>query len=288
MSLKRIAFEAAVRTIKAAARCLGTSRQHLVMTEFVEQLTPIVNEETSRGGIRFYCPGRIPYWRAETLLSKEPETISWIDGFEKDSVFWDIGANVGVYSLYAGKRGDIRVFSFEPSAANYHILSKNIEINEMDSLVSGFCVAFSDRSEIGYLNMSNTIPGGALSNFGQLQEIYTVCEHNYDVCFNQGMIGYTIDEFIEKFSPPFPNYIKIDVDGIEDKIVAGAAKTIHDQRLKSLLVELDTDDKDYCRRVISASENAGMKLISDRHTQTYDHGEFSSMFNHIFTRPYNR
>jgi FkbM family methyltransferase len=284
MSFKRIVFGAAVKSSKAAARFLGKSRQYLVLTEFIEQLTPIVNEETSRGGIKFYCPGRIPLWRAETLLSKEPETIQWIDGFAQGGVFWDIGANIGVYSLYAGRRGDIRVLSFEPSAANYYLLCKNIEINGMDSLISGYCIAFSDASKVGSLNMSATFPGGALSCFGQVQDAYTVGNHTYGVTFNQGMLGFSVDDFIEKFSPPFPNHIKIDVDGIEDKIIEGATKTLSNPNLKSLLIELDTDDKEYCSRVISILQNAGMKLISDKHTQTYDHGEFASMHNHIFSR----
>ena len=36
------------------------------------------------------------------LLTKEPGTIAWIEGFTEDDVFWDVGANVGLYSLYAG------------------------------------------------------------------------------------------------------------------------------------------------------------------------------------------
>jgi len=284
MSLKRIAFRSGVKAVQAATGLLGKSRQALVLSELVEQLTPIVSESTSYGDIKFYCPARIPHWRAETLLSKEPETIEWINGFSPDTVFWDIGANVGCYSLYAAKRQNIRVLSFEPSAANYHILSKNIEINEMDSTVSGYCMAFSDTSEVGYLNMSNTIPGGALSCFGQSQDIYTVCGKNYDVSFNQGMIAFTIDDFIEKFAPPFPNYLKIDVDSIEDKIIAGAARTIRNDQLKSVLIELDTKEKDYRHRVVSALENAGLKLLADRHARTYDYGEFSSLYNHIFVR----
>jgi len=284
MSLKRKVFNIGVKAIQATTGLLGKSRQAFVLAELVEQLTPVINEKTPVGNIKFYCPGPIPHWRAETLLSKEPETIQWIDSFAPDTVFWDIGANVGVYSLYAAKRQNILVLAFEPSAANYHILSKNIEINKMDSTVSGFCMAFSDVSEVGYLNMSNTIPGGALSCFGQSQEDYTICGKNYDVSFNQGMIGFTIDDFIERFSPPFPNYLKIDVDGIEDKIIAGATKTIMNDQLKSVLIELDTEEKDYCNRVISVLENAGLKLVSDRHTQTYDYGDFSLMYNHIFMR----
>jgi len=284
MSLKRKIFDMSVGVIQATSGLLGKTRQAYILSSFVEQLTPIITEKTSTGDIKFFCPGPIPHWRAETLLSKEPETIEWIDGFAPNTVFWDVGANVGCYSMYAAKSKNIRVMAFEPSAVNYHILSKNIEINEMDEVISGLCIAFSDTSEIGYLNMSNTIPGGALSCFGQSQDTYAVCGKTYGVSFKQGMIGFTIDDFIEKYSPPFPNYLKIDVDSIEDKIIAGATKTIMNDQLKSVLIELDTDEHDYRNRVVSALENAGLKLVSDRHERTYDYGIFASMYNHIFVR----
>ena len=53
----------------------------------------------------FFTPNSIIKWRVDTILSKEPETIEWIDSFKSDSkekiIFWDIGANIGLYSLYA-------------------------------------------------------------------------------------------------------------------------------------------------------------------------------------------
>ena len=51
---------------------------------------------TPRGNIKFYSIDELPLWRAHSLLTKEPETIEWIDGFEDNDVFWDIGANIGL------------------------------------------------------------------------------------------------------------------------------------------------------------------------------------------------
>jgi hypothetical protein len=132
--------------------------------------------------------------------------------------------------------------------------------------------------------MASTISAGALSCFGQSKEDYDVCATQYDVAFKQGMIGFSIDDFIEKYSTPFPNYLKIDVDGIEDKIIVGASKTLRSEKLKAVLIELDIEDTEYCDRVTSIIENAGLRLVKDRHTQTYDHKEFSSVYNHIFVR----
>ena len=67
-------------------------------------------------------------WRYETLLDKEPETIEWIDGFETGDTLWDIGANIGIYSIYAGVKG-IRTWGFEPHFANYHQFCATIALS---------------------------------------------------------------------------------------------------------------------------------------------------------------
>ena len=57
-------------------------------------------------------PGK-PGGRAMTMLTRQPATIAWIDAFQPNSVFWDVGANIGVYTLYAALRRDIRVAGFQ-------------------------------------------------------------------------------------------------------------------------------------------------------------------------------
>jgi hypothetical protein len=92
------------------------------------------------------------------------------------------------------------------------------------------------------------------------------------------MIGFSIDDLIEKFLPSFPNYIKIDVDGIEGKIINGAKKTISDDRLRSLLVELDATREGYCQNVIELIEGGGMKLTARKHAPK------KRICNYIFVR----
>ena len=52
---------------------------------------------------KFFITHEIELWRSNTILTKEPETIEWIDNFDqsKKIIFWDIGANIGIYSVYA-------------------------------------------------------------------------------------------------------------------------------------------------------------------------------------------
>ena len=54
--------------------------------------------------LTFHAPNRINFYRTETFSTKEPETLEWIDNFKKNKVFWDIGANIGLYSCYAAKK----------------------------------------------------------------------------------------------------------------------------------------------------------------------------------------
>jgi hypothetical protein len=89
---------------------------------------------------------------------------------------------------------------------------------------------------------------------------------------------------VRKFNPLFPNHIKIDVDGIEGKIIKGAEKTLSDKRVKSILVELDNSREDYCTEVMEAIEKAGMKFIKKQHAPMFDNGEYSAGYNYIFMR----
>lgn len=236
---------------------------------------------TKRGSITFYCLDDLPLWRARTLLTKEPETIEWIDSFKEGDIYWDVGANVGIYALYAGISGKVKVLAFEPSAANYLLLNRNIDLNRLSGTVQAYCLAFSDATALNALNMQTTAFGGALSSFG------VPVDNNGEIfqpVYRQGMVGFSIDEFIARFSPDFPNHLKVDVDGIEDLIVKGAAATLADPRLKSISIELDDARPDYTNPVIAALEAVGLKLVSKRHAPMIENGPFKNVYNYLFQR----
>ena len=70
--------------------------------------------------LTFYVPNRLSYYRADSFSTKEPETLSWIDSFDAKSTFWDIGANIGIYSCYAAKK---KIAMFMLLNLQYSILS---------------------------------------------------------------------------------------------------------------------------------------------------------------------
>jgi FkbM family methyltransferase len=227
-----------------------------------------------QGETVFYTPNALALWRAKTFLTKEPDTIEWMNGFDDNEVFWDIGANVGCYTLYAGAMRSIKTMAFEPSPANFPLLVKNIELNQASDIVSAFPIALSNKTQIADLNMTTTDAATAHSTFGENRNQFG---QDFTPVYKHTMIGYSVDDFIKQFECDIPNHIKIDVDGIEDLIIEGAQKTLKNTAVKSVLIELNIEPNDYDQRVISMLVKAGFKI-----SQTRECG--SGIANFIFTR----
>ena len=69
----------------------------------------------------------------------EKETIDWIRSFNKTEslIFWDIGANIGLFSLYnANINPNSITYAFEPSTSNLRILTRNVSINNLEKVVN--------------------------------------------------------------------------------------------------------------------------------------------------------
>lgn len=104
-----------------------------------------------------------------------------------------------------------------------------------------------------------------------------------EVVFKQGMFSYSIDELIEKYEFEIPNYIKIDVDSIEDKIVYGANKTLSNENVKGVLIELDEAEV-RTQEMIDFLAERGLKLKEKRRSAMFDKLENNKMYNFIFVR----
>lgn len=229
---------------------------------------------TSGKKITFFVPNGLSLWRAKTLLSKEPDTIEWIDSFNKKDVFWDIGANVGCYTLYAGVARNIKTYAFEPSPSNFPLLAKNIELNGGGETISAFGIALSDKTQIAALNMTTTEVAGAHSSFGENRNQFG---ETFEAVHKHTMIGYSIDDFMKQFKCDIPNHIKIDVDGIEDLIITGAKKTLTNKKVKSVLIELNSTPNKYDKKVIAGLKEAGLSVSQKRECS-------DGIANYIFTR----
>ena len=165
--------------------------------------------------------------------------IAFIQTFLKEGdVLYDIGANIGAYSLVAAKyfNGKVKVYSFEPSFLNFTQLCKNIFINNCSEMIIPLQIALSDQNTLGFFNYNNLIPGGALHAFGDAKDYKGTF---FTPVFRQPVLSYRLDDLIKHFRLPVPNHFKIDVDGIEFDILKGAEETLNNPLVRSIILELE-------------------------------------------------
>lgn len=179
------------------------------------------------------------YLRAINFEIKEKDTLQWINEFNEEDVFFDIGANIGVYSLYAAPKVK-SVFAFEPHYQNYSNINMNKSLNKFKNLKI-YCLAFDKTPGFGSFYHYKTNPGSSTS---QLNRRFDHNNKRFEVLYEQEIIVESLYSFIKK-SNSFPNHIKIDVDGIEFQILEGLGIYLKDDRLKSILIEITGDSTKY-------------------------------------------
>ncbi len=158
-------------------------------------------------------------WRAETFWNKEPETLKWIESFEPGSMFADVGANIGQYSLYAATLGH-DVAAIEPQPANFQALLRNIGLNKLSENIDAWHIAISSRRKVSVIQVNYQDIAGKSGIQIQKTGNYFVQCHNLEPVFD---------------------YIKIDVDGVELDIVKGM--DLKSPQLKSALIEVSPDNQ---------------------------------------------
>jgi len=125
-----------------------------------------------------------------------------------DSVFWDVGANVGFYSLLASELvGSGKVFAFEPVPRNLSYLRRHLTLNRVTN-VEVFAVAVSDRNGTASFEVEKTGAMGHLSGEGSITVPVA-----------------TLDSLAEAGKVLPPDYVKMDIEGAELLALRGACQT---------------------------------------------------------------
>ena len=242
----------------------------------------ITTGEGREVNLRVYVPNAICKFRADTFSTKEPETLEWIEKWGGEGVFFDVGANIGLYSLFFAKLFHNQVYAFEPSALNLGQLAKNIALNGLSDQIVVMPIPLTSKNIVSTLTMSNVNEGGALSTFGATfgQDGLPLIEK-----MNYQMPGCSLDFFIESgVVPELPSLLKIDVDGIEHFVLEGAHNVLRSPTLRSVLIEVDDEFQELASEVNRHLFGAGFKLEAKRHSTMFETGKFSSSFNQIWVR----
>lgn len=204
--------------------------------------------------VKLRCDSWITEWRRQTYTTNEPETLDWIDReMREGSVFFDIGANIGQFSLYAALRHPgLRVLAFEPEYANAHLLKDNLLANGVQERVTVYSIALGRCSGLSYLHIQDATPGAALHT--ESSAALEVTRTRKPVIWREGIYTMSLDAFCQETGLT-PHHLKIDVDGTEREILQGAAQTLRSPALRSLLVEIDGDQgvQDACAQLLQAA-----------------------------------
>jgi len=181
-------------------------------------------------------------YRCETFFSKEPETIKWLEKAMKNrEVFCDVGANIGVYSLYAASmHPGLRVYGFEPFVDNYVRFCENIRLNGFEN-VSAMYMALSQQPGVESFFVKDATVGSSGHQIGRNVDEFG---REFEVVRTYHVLTDTIDNLVAHYGLAVPNHIKIDVDGVEGKVVNGMLNTIQNHSLKSVLIEINHTSTD--------------------------------------------
>lgn len=151
-------------------------------------------------------------------------------------VYFDVGANKGVYSLLASENIDTVVFAFEPHPVTYNYLLDNIELNNRPN-IHPYNLAIGDFN--GKVRFTN-VDGSSTNKI-----ILSEKESNYIL-----VPVITLDEFCNKEGVT-PSFIKIDVEGFENDVIKGGLKILN--KVNLLQIEISLNEKE----VLSMLESLG-------------------------------
>lgn len=136
-----------------------------------------------------------------------------------DHVFFDIGANIGWYSLnVARKFPDIEVHAFEPISQTFQYLTANIRLNGLNCIKThNFGLSNNEGKSIFYYYPEGS-GNASMVNLSERKEIETItCQ------------VIKLDTFAATLVRP-PDVIKCDVEGAEFFVFQGAKKTLEQHR----------------------------------------------------------
>ncbi len=243
--------------------------------------------EVDKKKIKFFIPNQLTEWRVNTFFTKEPETITWINKFNNDKKFnfWDIGSNIGLYSIYAAiTHSNCQVISFEPSSNNLRVLTRNISINNLENNIKVFTNPLTDKSK-KFLMMKHSefVEGGALNSFGENFN-FEGKEQSYPMKYQ--LLGLSIKDILDNKILEIPDYIKIDVDGIEHLILSGAENYLKDPNIKSISVEINENFKTQFNNIVDIMEKNNFSFLEKKQNDELknSNGPFSQSFNYIFEK----
>lgn len=193
--------------------------------------------------------------RVRKIGSKEPGTVRWLhETLRPDDTVLDVGANIGIYSVFAAARTSRgRVYAIEPHAGSFAILLKSISANSMEQRITPLNIALDKAS--GWIDFTyNKLQAG--SSGSQLASSPLADETPAVV--TEQKLAQSVDGLIAAGGMTAPNVVKIDVDGNELNILKGMSDLLSGTGLRAIQVEADPSQE---KEIVDFLTSFGYRVI---------------------------
>ena len=199
---------------------------------------------------------------------KEPWTVDWLQQHvQAGDVLYDVGANVGTFTLIAAIGRGARVVAFEPGYANYARLCENLALNRCSGAVIPVPLPLNDVNGL-FRFLYRTIEPGQSRHKMKVRP-WEFTDGSTGDRDEQTMCGVRLDDLRVQFGLPPPAHIKLDVDGAEVRVLRGALETLRHEALRSVLVEADVALWDEVRSLLTECGFAVASQVMREGAPTY-------------------
>ena len=179
---------------------------------------------------------------------------------EKNTVFVDVGAFIGFYSILAGKRGST-VYSFEPDPRSYILLKINALLTGLNSKIHADNMAVGDKEGYVLLKLASTYADSSITDYIPSNRIINTIK----------VPIITIDHFVKEQNINNVDIIKIDVEGYGAKVINGAVNTIKMFKPKIIIEIHRFNNDEELKKVLEIKETFGynLNIIEYRNTRNF-------------------
>lgn len=221
--------------------------------EFIQKLDPVCPVVLPDGTSLWFRTGHGRLlWRARTFLEEEPMLVEWIYSFQESDCFYDIGANVGSYSLIAANRG-VHTIAIEAELLNASLLYENIHLNGLHAVCMPIPFALGRETKLDRFFINHVSKGDALHGLGAPSYLLADPEATIEV----PAISFSLDDLISTFKLSPPTKLKLDVDSNELDILLGAENTL--KNAHEIYVEVDSEYENH-KKIIEFLGSLGFEV----------------------------
>ncbi len=219
---------------------------------------PIYEEAAFCNEVSCYISSTMELMR--TKITFDSQAQAWLASFKPGEIFYDIGANIGMFSLALGKihNKQVKSYAFEPSFSTFATLVRNVIVNDLKDVVFPFDIVVGNAHGLRHFNYTDVTSGKALHT---VDKVVNQKGREFLPAFSQQVVSYSLDYLVEVLGFESPNHIKIDVDGGEFEIIEGMKEILKGPTIKSVMIEItDTyQDDEGTGKIFEIFMQAGFK-----------------------------